>query len=95
MRTKSFFAAAVCAVAVVGAGAGAAFAGEVKGPPGSFREKDTTHANSICSFSGLNDGNPPGGQTQSYGQDVVAGRADPHVFNPGDICQGGSNPQHP
>jgi hypothetical protein len=94
MRTKSLF-AAVCAVVVMGAGGGAAFAGEVKGPPGSFREKDTSHANSICSFSGLNDGNPPGGQTQSYGQDVRAGRADPHVFNPGDICQGGSNPDHP
>jgi hypothetical protein len=103
MRTKSFFAAAVCAVAVAGGSAGAAFAGEVKGPPGSFREKDVTHANSICSFSGLNDGDPPAGQTQSYGQDVSAGRADPRdktTPQPGknetDIsCQGGSNPYHP
>jgi len=35
MRTKSFFAAAVCAVAVAVAGAGAALAGEVQGPPGT------------------------------------------------------------
>jgi hypothetical protein len=94
MRTKSFL-AAVCAVAVAGGSAGAAFAGEVKGPPGSFRPKDVTHSNSICSFSGLNDGDPPAGQTQSYGQDVVAGRADPREFNPGDACQGGSNPHRP
>jgi hypothetical protein len=102
MRTKSFF-AAVCAVVVMGAGAGAAFAGEVKGPPGSHREKDVTHANSICSFSGLNDGNAPGGQTQSYGQDVSSGRADPRdktTAQPGrnetdTSCQGGSNPYNP
>ena len=31
----SMLATAACAVAVVGAGAGAAFAGEVKGPPGT------------------------------------------------------------
>ena len=59
MRTRSFFAAAVCAVAVAGASAGAAFAGEVIGPPGSVGNpgtpKDMSHANSICAFSGLND----------------------------------------
>jgi len=95
MSKRSLLAAASCAVVIAGASAGAAFAGEVTGPPGTYGEKDTTHANSICSFSGLNDGNPPGGQTQSYGQDVRAGRADPHAFNPGDICQGGSNPDRP
>jgi hypothetical protein len=60
------------------------------------------HANSICVFSGLNDDpdapldgsgpNGPGGRTQSYGQDVKLGLADPTAFNPGDACRGGSNP---
>jgi hypothetical protein len=74
-------------------GAGAAFAGEVTG-----KGKATgapAHANSICAFSGQNDGNPPPGRTQSFGQDVKFGRADPKVFNPGDACRGGSNPQNP
>jgi hypothetical protein len=95
MSKKSLLAVASCAVVIAGASASAAFAGEVTGPPGTYGEKDTTHANSICSFSGLNDGDPPGGQTQSYGQDVRAGRADPTAFNPGDACQGGSNPDRP
>jgi hypothetical protein len=96
-------AAALCAVVLMGLGAGGAFAGEVTGPPGSGNEKDTSHSNSICSFSGLNDGNAPGGQTQSYGQDVSSGRADPRdktTPQPGknetDVsCQGGSNPDNP
>ena len=86
------------AVAVAGLGfgvvvAGPAFAGEVNGngdPTGA-----PANSNSICSYSGQNDGNPPGGRVQSYGQNVKAGRDDPHVFNPGDVCQGGSNPRNP
>src|SRR3954471_19490000 len=39
--------------------AGAAFAGEVKGPPGTLNNTNTTgaldHANSACAASGLND----------------------------------------
>jgi hypothetical protein len=39
--------------------AGAAFAGEVKGPPGTLNNTNETgapdHANSACAFSGLND----------------------------------------
>ena len=39
--------------------AGAAFAGEVKGPPGTINNTNETgalnHANSICAASGLND----------------------------------------
>ena len=78
-----------------------ASAGEVTGTG-----EDTAgpaHANSICVFSGLNDDpdaprtldeelapNGPGGVSQSYGQDVTLG-LDPHVFNPGDACRGGSN----
>lgn len=83
MRMKSFFAAAVCAVAVAAASAGAAFAGEITGPglPGGVPENQSTataapdHAQSICAFSGLNhlhEGETPN-RTQSWGQDVKAG----------------------
>jgi hypothetical protein len=99
MRTKLFFAAAVCAVAVAAAGAGAAFAGEVTGNGKATAGPE--HANSICVFSGKNDDpgapldgsgpNGPGGPSQSYGQENKLGLQDPHVFNPGDACQGGSN----
>src|SRR4051812_24037514 len=101
MRARSFVSAALCAAAVAGAGAGAASAGEVIGPPGSVAHpgtlKDTTHANSICSFSGLNDfrNGPTDFIVQSYGQDVRLHGADPTAFNPGDACRGGSNPDRP
>jgi hypothetical protein len=100
MRTKSFFAAAVCAVAVAGASVGAASAGEITG--NGKATAGPAHANSICVFSGKNDDptapldgsgpNGPGGVSQSYGQDVKLGLADPHAFNPGDACGPGSNP---
>ena len=49
-------------------------------------ERGTEHANSICSFSGLNDHDPeepPGGLTQSYGQELrLAIRTG--VLEPGD-----------
>jgi hypothetical protein len=93
---KSTLAALLGALAVTGASAGAAFAGEVTGngkPTGG-----PTHANSICVFSGKNDdpdrpltGFNPGGTSQSYGQELRLGLQDPHVFNPGDACRGGSN----
>ena len=44
---------------LVAAGAAGAFAGEVKGPPGTLDNTNATaapeHANSACAFSGLND----------------------------------------
>jgi hypothetical protein len=104
-RTKKLLAAvAVCATAVMGVSASAAFAGEVTGPSGSGGDTGAPlHANSICVFSGLNDDptapltldleiapNGPGGVSQSYGQDVKLGLS-PHEFNPGDACRGGSN----
>jgi hypothetical protein len=51
---------AVSVVAVVLClSASAAFAGEVKGPPGTIGNTNDTaapaHANSVCAFSGLND----------------------------------------
>jgi hypothetical protein len=94
------FAAAV----VVGIGASAAFAGEVTGncnhaqagsaAANNCKTDQNANANSICSFSGQNDNpnstNPenPGGKTQSYGQDVKSGAADPSAENP-------SNPPDP
>ena len=100
MLRKVTMATAVCAVALVGAGGSAAFAGEVTGSGKSTG--GPAHANSICVFSGLNDDpdapldgsgpNGPGGVAQAYGQDVKLGLIDPHAFNPGDACRGGSNP---
>jgi len=105
LRKKSMLAAAVCAVVVAGASASAAVAGEVTG--NGKATAGPTHANSICVFSGRNDDpgaplsldmsiapNGPGGISQSFGQDVKLG-LDPHVFNPGDACRGGSNPDRP
>ena len=98
MSKTRLFAVAACAAAVVGVGASAASAGEITG-----NGKPTAgpkHANSICVFSGKNDDpgapltggpNGPGGPAQSYGQENRLGLVDPHVFNPGDACRGGSN----
>jgi hypothetical protein len=62
------------------------------------KEDQNANANSICSFSGQNDDptgagpppgvNGPGGTSQSYGQDVKLGIADPSAENP-------SNPPDP
>ena len=91
------FAAAVSA----GLGAGAASAGEVTGncnhategsaAAANCKTDQNANANSICSFSGQNDNpgstNPenPGGKTQSYGQDVRSGHANPSEENPGKV----------
>ena len=74
--------------------ASAAFAGEVtgNGDPTAVRE----HANSICAFSGLNDGEPPPGRTaphvQSWGQLPKADRDFLATVgaHPGDACNGHS-----
>ena len=72
------------------------------GKPTQNREtfQDPLHANSACAFSGLNDDptapldgsgpNGPGGQSQSYGQDVKLGLISPHEFNP--ASPGACNP---
>jgi hypothetical protein len=99
---KPFITAAVCAALLALASATAAFAGEVTG--NGKPTAGPAHANSICVFSGQNDDptaplsldmsiapNGPGGQSQSYGQDVKLGLS-PHDFNPGDACGPGSNP---
>ena len=89
---------AVCAVAisvaaVVSIGGTAALAGEVTG---SGANVDQNQGKSWCSFSGLNDDptapldgsgpNGPGGHSQSFGQDVKLGLANPHEGNPGIAC---------
>jgi hypothetical protein len=79
---KRALVAAICAMALAGAGAAGALAGEVKGPPGTpcgdgtgvtctHSTNDTAapdHANSACAFSGLNDMDPSKGQTVSIVQ---------------------------
>ena len=86
--------------ALVAGGTGWAFAGEVKGPPGTLNNTNTTgaldHANSICAASGLNDFDlsDPDGQTVSQVQTA----ADSWKFyglpkgSPGKLglCRGGS-----
>ena len=61
----------VFAAAVVLA-AGGAFAGEVKGPPGTLNNTNTTgaldHAHSACAASGLNDYDEEEGQVASQVQ---------------------------
>jgi hypothetical protein len=104
MRTRALLAAALCAL-IVTVTAGTALAGEITG--NGKPTQGPAHANSICVFSGQNDDptapltldetiapNGPGGISQSFGQDVKIG-LDPHVFNPGDACRGGSNPDRP
>ena len=53
------FGAVAAALLVVALGASTVLAGEVKGPPGTINNTNTTgalaHANSACAASGLND----------------------------------------
>jgi hypothetical protein len=90
---KSLLVAALCAIAMTVLGVGSALAGEVTGngkPTGA-----PAHTNSICAFSGQNDGNPPPGRNsavQNWGaipkevRDVMATQG----FHPGDACNGHS-----
>ena len=88
------------AVATLATGPGGAFAGEVKGPPGTLNNTNQTgaleHANSGCAASGLNDFDlaDPDGQNVSQVQTA----ADSWKFyglpkgSPGTLglCKGGS-----
>jgi hypothetical protein len=97
LRKKLTIAALFCAIAATGASASAVMAGEITGS--GKPTAGPANANSICVFSGHNDDptaaldgpNGPGGKSQSYGQENRLGLQDPHVFNPGDACRGGSN----
>lgn len=92
MGMRRMLAVVAGVVAVVGLGAGSAFAGEVTGNGKPTGAPD--NANSICVFSGQNDvpeGDPeegPPGRTQSYGQDVRMDLNDPSATNPGKVGQG-------
>lgn len=91
--TRRFGLAIAASAVVLSLSAGVALAGEVTG---SGANDHQNQGKSWCSFSGLNDDpgapldgsgpNGPGGQSQSYGQDVKLGLADPQAFNPGDAC---------
>ncbi|MGH8959274.1 MAG: hypothetical protein ACRDVK_11450 [Acidimicrobiia bacterium] len=101
MGKKRLLAVAICTVVFLALFASAALAGEVTG---SGSNSDQNQGVSWCSFSGLNDDpdastdpettdplpNGPGGQSQSYGQEVKLGFVSPHEFNPGMAC----NPNH-
>ena len=101
MRYK--LAGAVCALVFAGLSAGVALAGEVKGPPTGgaaatdFNTAATSHANSACVFSGLNDyingqtDKPT--QTPADGPPGAAGHGAGDAFPIG--CRGGSNPDNP
>ena len=103
---KRLVVAAASMAMLVGPGASAALAGEVKGPPGTgprTQEQVDAHAtgapahsNSICSFSGLNDmiagQGPIDFHVQFPGQDVRNGGAS---GIPDLACHGGSNPRNP
>ena len=84
---------------------GLAFAGEVKGPPGTLNNTNETgapsHANSACAFSGLNDldTSDPMGQLVSQVQTAAdswkfyglpKGTPGTLFGGPG-LCRGGSN----
>jgi hypothetical protein len=66
---KRLLAISTCALML---GAGFAFAGEVKGPPGTLNNTNTTgaldHARSECAASGLNDYDSTDGQNASQVQ---------------------------
>jgi hypothetical protein len=99
MTKIRLFAITVCAAALFGVSPIGAFAGEVKGPPGTPNNTNETgaptHSNSACSYSGLNDLDlsDPDGQTSSQVQTA----ADSFKFygldhgTPGTACRGGSN----
>lgn len=99
MKSTQALAVAFASIALMAVGAGPASAGEVTG--NGTPTQGPAHANSICVFSGHNDDptapldgsgpNGPGGHSQSYGQENRLGLIDPHVFNPGAACRGGSN----
>lgn len=98
---KRLLIVAGCVGLLVAARAGGALAGEVKGPPGTLNNTNSTaapaNANSACAFSGLNDldTGDPIGQLSSQVQTA----ADSWKFyglpkgTPGKLgaCKGGTN----
>ena len=91
-RRAAVAAATTLAAAVMAVSASPAVAGEVtgKGKPTAA----PAHTNSICAFSGQNDGEPPAGRTaahvQSWGQipKEVRNVLRTEGSHPGDACNG-------
>ncbi len=97
MKNTRFFVTTLCAAALVAVTAGAALAGEVKGPPGTIDNTNETgaldHANSACAASGLNDYDSSEGQVDSQVQtaaDSFKYYGLPHGFV-GQACRGAGN----
>ena len=99
MGVRRLVAVAGCVVAVVGVGAGSAFAGEITGNGKWIAGSETAplHGKSECAYSGQNDnwqlGNPVPdadgfSRTQSWGQVGQEGRAflTSIGLNPGNAC---------
>jgi len=95
---KKFIAGAVLAASVIGVG-GTAFAGEITG--NGKPTQGPAHANSICAFSGLEDGDgagfpgPGGAPPQNWGHSKEFFGSTPAErkasgFQPGDSCNGHS-----
>src|SRR3954452_21172388 len=104
MRISTIVTAAAAAGAALILAAGPASAGEINGngqPPGG-EGLGAAHANSICAFSGLEDGDgagfpgPGAAPPQNWGRVQQAGRAEgttvkhlkPSGSQPGDSCNG-------
>ena len=92
-KLSVLFAAALMTLSMMVAGAMPAFAQPQV-------EQGPEHANSICSFSGLNDTPnapaPEGGRVQSYGQlvrqDAVDPSGQPGPAEPGEECNAHNHP---
>jgi len=94
MRITKLVAVPVCALAFSGLGVGAAGATPSPDNAKGQVERGPAHANSICSFSGLNDvplDPEEGGRVQSYGQ-IVAHGGKAMVPSPGELCNGHNFP---
>ena len=103
LRKRTVLAAGFGAAALIMTGTGPAFGGEINGngqPPGG-EGLGTLHANSICAFSGLEDGDgagfpgPGGAPPQNWGHSRLFFGATPAEikasgFQPGDSCNGHS-----
>lgn len=96
---KRLFVVAASIAVLAGAGASGAFAGEVKGPPGTpgvagSNSGEPTgaveNANSICYSNGLNDMNPAQGQIEFIVQTPGNQAAFPGEAGHG-TCAGGTN----
>lgn len=98
MSKKGLFAISVCVATLLGV-SGGALAGEVRGPPGTVDNTNSTgapdNANSNCAYSGLNDFDSEEGQNESIVQTVADAwkyYGLPHGFNGrSGACRGGTN----